>query len=288
MTLGFAAFQWGPEGHRDVYVAADTRISLGPHTVDAGLKTYELGDRCAMVAAGAALPPMTAADLTRSLVEGHNRSSSTKVGFFNTVRILSILLLRVAKPYNANCRVAVAGFLRDGSPCLALIQISPQLNKVCFRKAIEGASAAFPVGDDNAARLLLTAMAAARAENRSPLGAALNMLIYIAKHEGMWESVGGALSLGACSAGAQAFEWPIVRVHDRYLWRGIDVTDHYGAGWPTAAPINYDESWCAKVDRTSDSERQVALEIAGSLPGFDIVEQEQRGDLLQMYEELDL
>lgn len=289
MTLGFAAAAWDQNGNRDVFVAADTRISSvgGVGQVDAGLKTYELGARCAMVAAGLALPPITAAELTRSLVTGHNRSHPVEVGFLTTVRIFSILLFRIAQPFRGLCQVAIAGFLRNGNPCLALVHVSPDFNRVAFRKVSVGNTLAIPVGDPHASRLLLTAMDWAHREKRSSIGAALNTLIYIAKHEGMWNSVGGALAVGSCSSGSESFEWPVIRVGSDLFLRGLNVTEQYREGWPPATSINYDEEWCARIDQETDPDRQTDLPAGGELPGFDIAIHAGMGDLLQVYDDPD-
>jgi len=120
MTLGLALAAWTERDERMVAVAADTRISSNhaPLT-DAGLKTYELGGRCAMVTSGHALPPMMTAEITRSFVENHNRrTQSKKVSFFDTVRLASFFLKRAAEEQGAISRVVVAGFLGGGAPCL--------------------------------------------------------------------------------------------------------------------------------------------------------------------------
>jgi hypothetical protein len=129
---------------RMVVVAADTRISVpdGPLT-DAGVKTYELGGPCAMVAAGHALPPMMAAELTRSLIENHiRRSPDSRVTFFDTVRLASFFLKRAAEEQSASSQAAVAGFLKAGAPCVASIVVSPGFNRAAFHKIEAGGTTA--------------------------------------------------------------------------------------------------------------------------------------------------
>jgi len=174
MTLGFGAAAWTEEGERMVAIAADTRISFGyEHGTDAGVKTYELGGRSAMVASGHALPPMMAAELTRSLVDNHNRRSpERKISFFDTVRLTSFFLKRAADEQGASCRVAAVGFLEGGAPCIASIIVSPGFNRAAFHKIEKGGTSAMPVGDEAGSRLVLEAMAEAKRQKRPTITAA--------------------------------------------------------------------------------------------------------------------
>jgi len=86
MSLGFAAAAWIPPIPPFVMVAADSRLSFGDREQsDAGIKTYELGGRSAMVAAGHAIPPIHAAEIVRQRVENHNRHTpDRRMGFYDT------------------------------------------------------------------------------------------------------------------------------------------------------------------------------------------------------------
>ena len=77
MTLGFAMAAW-PEGQDPlVGVVADSRLMQDGTTLsDAGIKTYELGGRSAMVAAGYALPTLISSEFVRPFVENHNRKNA--------------------------------------------------------------------------------------------------------------------------------------------------------------------------------------------------------------------
>ena len=121
MTLGFAAATWFDD-QPVVMVASDARVSAGTDSVltDGGVKTYELGGACAAVAAGAARPPIMAAEVCRSLVEHHNRCNpERRVNFLNTVRLFAYFLKQTASAQESPSQVAVAGFLTDGTPCLS-------------------------------------------------------------------------------------------------------------------------------------------------------------------------
>src|SRR5690348_12765001 len=120
MTLGFAAATWFDD-EPVVMVASDARISVGSQAVltDVGVKTYELGGRCAAVAAGAARPSMMAAEVCRSVIAYHNQCNpQRRANFLNTVRLFAYFLRRTASTQEAPSQVGVAGFLANGTPCL--------------------------------------------------------------------------------------------------------------------------------------------------------------------------
>jgi hypothetical protein len=274
MTLGFAATTW-LNGEPLIMVASDTRITAG-NTVatDMGVKTYELGGRCAMVAAGAALPPMMAAELTRSVVENHNRRTPEKrANFLDTVRMFSYFLKQVAGGRAAPNDVAVVGFLEGGSPCLARVVVSPDFNRAAFLSGPKGASQLLPVGREDGKALLLRAVDVATKEGRPRFSAAVATLLYIAKHDGAFQSVGGGIAVGTCEGSSEHFSWPIIEIDGKRYMHGVDVSQSYRPSWPEPEPIEYDEDWCVTLDR------QVALiapsmpsptQARGSLPSIDI------------------
>jgi hypothetical protein len=183
MTLGLAGALWRDE-QRAVFVVADSRISFGGGHIDAGVKTYDLGGPCAVVAAGHALPPFMAADLTRTLVEGHNRKNpEQRLTFFTTVKLFSFFAWRAAREQGDRSKMAIVGFLEQGEPCIATVTVSPELNRTNFKKLKPGDVTAIPVGDKAAARLVLEAMARAKQERRKVVPAAVGALLYVCKHE---------------------------------------------------------------------------------------------------------
>lgn len=271
MTLGFACAAWTPKDELAVVVAADTRISSnGSPLTDAGVKTYELGGRCAMVASGHALPPMMAAELTRSLVENHNRKTpERKIGFFDTARLASFFLKRAASEQGAVCKVALAGFLKAGAPCVASVVVSPDFNRVAFRPVARGGTIAIPVGEPSGARLLLEAMAAAKRQGRLVIPTAIGILLYTSRHEGAFRSIGGGISVGACMGAEEHFSWPLVEIDGQRFLRGMNVTEFHRPDWPAPEVVPYDDDWCAEQDqRTSLAPSEPSY--GGTLPGFDI------------------
>lgn len=274
MTLGFAAAAWRND-EPVVIVASDTRISLGASVAtDMGVKTYELGARCAMVAAGAAHPPMMAAELTRSIIENHNRRTpEKKVNFVDTVRMFSYFLKQVAGDRILPNEVAIAGFLEVGSPCLARVVVSPGFNKAAFIAGAKGATQLVAVGKDDGKGLLLRSIEAAKLEGRPRFASAVATLLYIAMHDGAFQTVGGAIAVGTCERSNEYFSWPIIEINNKRYMRGIDVSHCYRPTWPKPEPIDYDESWCAELDRkVAIMERPLPSPegAMGSLPSIDI------------------
>lgn len=276
MTLGFAIAAWPKDGDAIVGVAADTRVSAnGAALTDAGMKTYELGGRCAAAVSGHALPPMMAAELTRSFVENHNRRTPDRpVGFIDTARLFGFFLKRAAMEQGASCFISIAGFLSTNRPCLAVATVSPGFNRVAFKKIEPGETAAIPVGEPRAARLLLEAMATARRNGRPVVGTALAMLFYIAQLDGAFDSVGGGISVGTCLASGSNFSWPIIEIDGRLFLRGMNVTEHHRASWPKPEALAYDQAWCAAEDQRVSSLPEAPLESAtptrGALPSIDL------------------
>ena len=274
MTLGFAGATWFDDGRPAVMVASDSRVSVpGGVLTDVGVKTYELGGACAAVAAGAARPPMMAAEVSRSVIETNNRLTPEKrVNFLDTVRLFGYFLGQTASD-SERSEVAVAGFLGDGTPCLALIRMAPGYKKAGFISCPKGATVVVPVGVLEGQRLLLRSVDAAKKEGLPRFGRPVATLFYMAKHEGAFSSVGGGLALGHCRGGETNFTWPIIEIAGRRYLRGIDVTDSYRPNWPQPEVIDYDESWCAKLDQavavTSDDQFSPES-MGGSIPSIDL------------------
>lgn len=251
MTLGFAMAVW-PQGQNPlVGVVADSRLTRDGTTLsDAGIKTYELGGRSVMVAAGHALPARTSSEIVRPLVENHSRQNGKPLGFYDTVRLLAFFLRRSTRDTPAKCQVVVvAGFLESGRPCLAYVVASPDVNRVRFFSVEDGDKFIIPVGSPEAGSLLLQGLAAAQAERRPIFATGVSLVWYMCRHPGAFPSVGGSLSVGSAQVGHTYFSWHHVEIEGRRFLRGMDVTECVRPGWPAADIVDYDESWCAELDQ---------------------------------------
>jgi hypothetical protein len=254
MTLGFAAALWVSTEPPTVLVAADTRLSADQMTLtDAGIKTYELGGCAAMVAAGHALPALTAAETVRPIVENHNRRQpSRRMSFYDTCRLLGFFLKRSAEQQGWSCEAVVAGFLSSRTPALAHLVVSPERNRVSFFQPEKEGFIVIPVGNIAGKRLLLRGLMAAKREKRKLVASGVGLLWYMSRHPGAFTSIGGGISVGSCGAQDDAFSWPVVEIDGRLFMRGFDVTQYYRPGWPPSIMLPYDESWCSVLDQQVD------------------------------------
>jgi len=106
------------------------------------------------------------------------------------------------------------------------------------------------------------------------------MLMYIAKNEGAFGNIGGGLSIGTCTLAHSAFWWPLVEIDGRLFLRGTELTGSHSKHWPAPEKLEYDEAWCATLDRRFDLAGESAPGEAfggtysdgSGLPGFDLDE----------------
>jgi hypothetical protein len=201
MSLGFAAAAWIPPDPPMFMAAADSRITFHEsEPSDAGIKTYELGGRAAIVAAGHAIPAIHAAEIVRPIIEMHNRANPDgRIGFYNTTRLLAYFLKRATDSQKATCEIAAVGFLSSSIPCIAHVFASPNRNRVIFQVAEKGTKIALPVAGHGApSNLLMQGFAAAKVEGKPMIASGLSLLWYIAQHPVEFNAIGGGLSVGTC------------------------------------------------------------------------------------------
>lgn len=270
MSLGFAAIACVAPTPPTFIVAADSRITFGDDVKsDAGLKTYELGGRAAAVAAGSALPAIHAADIVRTIVENHNRRTpERRLGFYDTTRLFSFFLKRAADAQGAQCEIAIAGFLNSQVPAIALVHVTPARSRVIFQSVEPGEKAAIAVGSSEGGRVLMRGLASLA--GKPIIAPALSLLWYIAQHPGAFESIGGGLSVGTCTAEADSVSWPIIEIAGRRFLRGLDVTDSYRPNWPPPVTIDYDDGWCEGMDRRFDAKEDTVEPGGVEVSDFDI------------------
>jgi hypothetical protein len=152
------------------------------------------------------------------------------------------------------------------------VTIAPGFNKAGFISCPKGSTKALPVGAQDGKVLLLRSVEAAKREGRPRLGCPVAALLYMAKHEGAFSTVGGGIAVGHGKGGSESFSWPIVEIDGRRYLRGIDVTDSYRPNWPPPEVIDYDELWCANLDqRVSTMNDDFSPQnVIGSMPAIDI------------------
>jgi hypothetical protein len=253
MTIGLALATWRPFLTEPlVLIAADSRVSSHSQLVtDAGVKTYDVGQRLGMVSCGSALPPITAAEIVRPIFDAHNRArTGTPLSFFDSVRTLAFFIDRVASESNMTGESVAVGFFRSGAPGLARIRITNADRHVTFVRPARGGFVAIPLGLPLATDVVLRGMIRAHEAGRSIISAALGLIHYMAGHQGdPFASIGGGLSIGACTRDQAAFEWPPIEIAGRRYVRGMDITDVSREAWPTGLCAEYDEAWCAAVEQ---------------------------------------
>lgn len=261
MTLGFGVAAWSQQIGRVVAVVSDSRLSRDGATLSsAGVKTYALGGRTGMVAAGHALPAISAADIVREIVEGHNQANAKPMGFYDTTRLLAFFLKRACEEPRWSCNAVLVGFLDSGRPCLAQVTVSAAKNSVRFFSVEEGESLMVPVGSLDACRFLLQGFCAALNEGRPVIQAGVSLIRYMSQLPADFPTVGGGISVGTCRVDHSSLSWPHILIDGRRYLRGIDVTDYARPTWPAAEQIDYDETWCANLDLLLNRDQNVVEE----------------------------
>jgi len=287
MTLGFAIASWEESAGPAVIVAADSRLTSEHATLsDQYVKTYEIGGRSAIIAAGNALPAINAADIVRPVIENHNRHNTEPMGFYDSVRLFAFFLRRASQGPRWSSQVAVVGFLQSGRPCIAYLVISPNRNRVRFFSVNAGQNKVIPVGNREASQFLLQGLATAHEENRPILQSGVSLLWYMSSHSGAFDSVGGGLTIGTCTIDNEHFSWPIIEIDGHNFLRGFDVTEYIRPSWPPAIQVHYDQDWCSTLDQQINSSSEPIHEhvtIAGA--GYEIDELSTPESLFQTHDD---
>jgi hypothetical protein len=257
MTIGIALAAWRNPTAPILMIAADSRLTGHSRTVtDAGIKTYDIGPQLGMVSSGSSLPPMTAVEIVRPLLDVANRGRpQDPISFFDSVRTLTFFINRVAEQGYMTGESVAVGFFRSGAPGLALIRIDDTQRVVKFLRPAPGGYVAIPLGTPLGKEVLLRGMTRALDEQRDPVAAALNLMNYMVCHEGdSYATIGGGLSVGLCKRGDPVFSWPAIEIGGRRWVRGLDITDVYRGAWPGNDRVEYDEAWCTSVDQSAAGE----------------------------------
>jgi hypothetical protein len=271
MTVGFALATGRKDAGPAVCIVADSRLSAQKEALsDVGIKTYELGGQAGMVAAGSALPAITAADIVRPIVSAHNRESQKPMGFYDIARLTAFFLKKACEGTDWSCQTVVAGFLQNGSPCLATVTVSDDENTVRFESAKAEDTVIMAVGTPDAKEYLMQGLAAAKAEDRLIVGAGLSLIRYMSRHPA-FPTVGGGISVGTCQREGEGFSWPQVEIENQRFLRGLDITPFVRPSWPAPEVVEYDEAWCEQLDRRLNQERDpVTVPIVAAGGSYEI------------------
>jgi len=258
MTIGFAATHLDSNG-AFFLLAADSRCSTAQASADMVIKTYSLGGRTGAVAAGSALSVATAAELTRGVVDDHNRLTPTApVNFYSTVRLFSSFLSRIerANPWSTGCEVALAGFLSNGSPALAKVSTSPHEKAIAHMYAHkQPGSLVVLVGQPGAKHQICAALEQAFGEPGPHwIQRAVATIQYLCQHEAE-RTIGGAPSVATCTRDGPV-QWPFVVVDGKTYLRGFDVSASIPSS-VTPRPddgvlyLAYEQAWHSAADRAA-------------------------------------
>lgn len=236
-------------------IAADARYSVGQVKTDTGIKTYSLGSRVGAVAAGNALSPFTAAEMTRGIADDHDRlSPELPISFYSTVRLFSFFLDKVEKasPWSTGCEVVLAGFLANGIPALAKVLTRPSgKTEVNLWLPKQPGSLVAMVGQAAAKEQVAAAIARTFLETGRWVERAAATIWYLSKHEGE-PKIGGGPAIAVCHR-AGVLQWPFVVVEGHVYLRGLDVTESAPFSPEEsndgALRIKYDEGWHSATDQ---------------------------------------
>lgn len=254
MTAGIAIASWKDVDEPTLIVAADTRVSRGGELLnDSSIKTLSIAPQTAMVFSGPTTPAFVAAEMVRTIVDAHMpQPGSERIGFFDIARLVCHFQHQAARNAGSIGETILVGFFRSGAPGLARIVVGDQGGRLAFFKCERGATISLATGVAPARELLLRGLEAAKREGKKLTMSAINMLVYMARHEGNpFSSVGGQVSFGGCTSKDGTFQWLALEIDGRRFWRGIDVTDSWNPTWSPPTLIEYDEDWCSRVDRES-------------------------------------
>jgi hypothetical protein len=252
MSLGFAVASM-KSGAPEVAVFADTRVSMRDQDVvvhsNRAVKAFDLGDRFAMVAAGAALPPISTTEIVRRFVLSHDRNEPARqLGLCDVARMTAYFLAETRSAASDNaCEAVVAGFYSSGAPGLAHIHVSLEEDRISFYRALPHGVIVIPVGVPEGTQLINAALGVAKESGKPLVTSALSMLWHLINDPGEdFASIGGGITGATCSAGAP-FSWPALQIVGRKYLYGLDVTDNYRATWPTPLALPYDAELCVSA-----------------------------------------
>lgn len=264
MTIATAYAYIAKNHHSMVGVLADARLSWRDATpADIAVKTHELSPRIAAVSAGTALVGPAAAELTRSMIATTFARNGRQVSLWEATRLFAHFARVVQRPLRESRGLeitnefAITGFYKRGAPGVALIELTPTVERVSFWRPRREELASVVIGESSAKDLIQAAYRPRASQLESDGGGGHDSLTSVAS--AFWyvisseaahlKGIGGGLSAGFCLD--QAFVWPLVEIAGQRFYRGIPVSDDDlpndpAARWIMRPAVDVNES--AKLD----------------------------------------
>jgi len=251
MTIGFASTHLNP-GEAAFLLVADCRFSAAGETAtDRGLKTLSSGRQTGAVAAGHVLTMSTAAEMTRGIVDDHDRNTEANpAGFFETVRLFSYFLNDLSKGSNNRaCEVVIAGFLRNGNPALAKVitRVGRPTLATLYTHRQRGALISF-IGEPIAKVPLMNAIRSGFDRGSLHWVKYATGAIWHLSQDPRRRGIGGAPSVAICGSGGHLY-WPFVELAGRLYLRGFDVTDARADIFGDIFTVPYDRQWHSDIGK---------------------------------------
>lgn len=252
MSLGFAIASMKDEP--SIAVFADTLLTVRHaefrSATKSGVKAYDLGERFALVAAGATVPPMTGCEIARRLILTHDRANvpDKRLGLFDAARMVAFFASETRRGGSfEDCEMVIAGFYKSGVPGVAHVEMTPVADVISFYRPLPGGVVAIPVGVERGKQLVCAAILKGLNEGKGIIASAIGMLWHmIESDDPAFSTIGGGLTGASCTAGG-AFSWPALRIEERAFLHGIDVTSSYRDTWPRPLDLPFEPSWFEQV-----------------------------------------
>jgi hypothetical protein len=240
----------------NVYVMADSRLTVGDKALDSYLKTATLGQRSAAVAAGDTIPFVIAVEAARPFI-AVNASERIKRGLapLSVWSEASFVWLHLERTFNqfqdlvsdAGVTIIVAGFFSDNTPGLIQMERRGELRQISVFRPRPGQRAYVVAGVEYYVPLLKEALRRSSPPEGRGYHDVASVLWDVIKHQGTpARGVGGGLSLGFANGDSGSFQWPNIQIEGTTFVRGITYPPH--PWWPSPLRIEYDPSLFAALE----------------------------------------
>lgn len=262
MTIAVAITLAVPGGPSRFILATDTRTTLRSEDpalgdrADDAIKSFALGEKIGAVWSGDGPVVLEAAEAARSIATMHEVNarqhglSAAPLDFFNTVRLFAYFFDRLyqKRSWVRTTDAIVAGFWRDGTPALALLNAHrEQDTRVAFYCHGTAGSLLATTGPDVACARIVESVSHCSLKGESEWTSRVLGAVFHNIDHGAETTIGGTLSVAYCQFDSPMF-WPWVSYRGRRFLRGFDLTDAVPILPPTALRVDYDQSWHASAE----------------------------------------